>query len=209
MTAAVVVAHPDDETLWAGGTILAHREWEWFIVTLCRAHDQDRAPKFFRALKRLGATGRMADLDDGPEQTPLPQQEVQETVLSLLGRKSFSVILTHGLHGEYTRHLRHEEVSEAVAALWKAGKVRAHTLRMFAYDDGAEQYLPRASEGAHVREALSDELWQDKYRIITEIYGFGAESFEAQTTPREEAFWCFDSPQALRDWMDAERGRWR
>jgi len=209
MTAAVVVAHPDDETLWAGGTILAHREWEWFIVTLCRAHDQDRAPKFFRALKRLGATGRMADLDDEPEQTPLVHQQVEETVLSLLDRKSLDVILTHGPQGEYTRHLRHEEVSKAVAALWQTGRVRAHSLRMFAYEDGGKRYLPRAVEGAHLRTALSDELWQDKYRIITEIYGFGAESFEARTTPREEAFWCFDSPQAYRDWMEEERGRWR
>ena len=25
----MIVAHPDDETLWAGGTILKHPEWHW------------------------------------------------------------------------------------------------------------------------------------------------------------------------------------
>ena len=30
---AVIVAHPDDETLWAGGLLLAHPEWTTFIAT--------------------------------------------------------------------------------------------------------------------------------------------------------------------------------
>lgn len=39
LRAAVVVAHPDDETLWCGGYILAHPEIDWKIVTLSRASD--------------------------------------------------------------------------------------------------------------------------------------------------------------------------
>ena len=40
--AVVIVAHPDDETLWAGGTILMHPETHWTILTLCRTSDPDR-----------------------------------------------------------------------------------------------------------------------------------------------------------------------
>ena len=39
----VVVAHPDDETLWAGGTILSHPAWNWYILSLCRI-SECRAP---------------------------------------------------------------------------------------------------------------------------------------------------------------------
>jgi hypothetical protein len=46
--AAVVVAHPDDETLWRGGYILTHPECHWRIVALSTEHDADRAPKFRR-----------------------------------------------------------------------------------------------------------------------------------------------------------------
>ena len=35
---------------------------------------------------------------------------------------------------------------------------------------------------------LPKDIWQQKYRIITEVYGFGPDSFEARTTPRREAF---------------------
>jgi hypothetical protein len=43
---------------------------------------------------------------------------------------------------------------------------------------------------------LTKEIWLDKRRMITETYGFGLDSWEARSTPREEGFWCFDSPQA-------------
>ena len=80
----VIVAHPDDETLWAGGTILMHPETNWTIVVLCKKNDPDRSVRFNRALDLLQAQGRMGDLDDGPRQTPLSDSEVHEAVLGLL-----------------------------------------------------------------------------------------------------------------------------
>jgi LmbE family N-acetylglucosaminyl deacetylase len=110
---AVIVAHPDDETLWSGGLILAHSDWDWTVVTLCRAGDPDRAPRFFRVLQHLGATGGMGDLDDGPDQLALDQSLIQDTILSLLPTSHFDLLVTHGPRGEYTRHRRHEEVKMA------------------------------------------------------------------------------------------------
>ena len=97
---AIIVAHPDDETLWAGGTILSQPSWRCFIVTLCRASDADRAPKFFRALKEFGAEGKMGDLDDGPDQVPLAEDQLQEALLQLLPQNYFDLILTHSPVGE-------------------------------------------------------------------------------------------------------------
>jgi hypothetical protein len=149
----------------------------------------------------------MVDLDDEPEQIPLAQREVQGTVLSLLADKNFALILTHGPRGEYTHHLRHEETGRAVAALWLEGEISADSLWMFAYEDGGGRYLPRAEKGAHMKSALPEDVWRHKYKIITETYGFACDSFEAKTTPREEAFWCFNSPQELKEWLSKERSR--
>ncbi len=188
---AVIVAHPDDETLWAGGLMLMHPGVKWTVATICRKSDSDRAPKFFKALEEFGAVGYMGDLDDGPEQEPLDSKEMRRTILDLLPLGRFEVIVTHSIDGEYTRHLRHEETAKAVMRLWETGELVAKEVWSFAYEDGDGKYLPRAERGADLQIELPEHIWQKKYEIINSIYGFSEDSFEAKTTPRREAFWRF------------------
>lgn len=188
---AVVVAHPDDETLWAGGLLLSHPEWSPFIVSLCRGNDPDRAPKFSKVLALFNAQGIMGDIDDGPDQIPLPDALVQDAILALLPGRDYELLLTHAPNGEYTRHRRHEEVSRAVTALWHGGKLRAKWLLQFAYEDGGGTHAPRPQQGAGIRLPLSDELLARKSSIITDVYGFSAASWEARAVTDTEAFHCF------------------
>jgi len=205
--AAVIVAHPDDETLWAGGAILMHPTWCWSIATLCRGRDPDRAPKFAKVMYELRADGAMADLDDGPDQTPLEPNLVRETILSLLGATDYDLMITHSPFGEYTRHRRHEETGRAVLALWETGRLSVRQLWMFAYDDGGNRHLPRPVPTAHKVLSLPDDVWRRKQSIVIDLYGFPSTSFEARTVSREEAFWVFESPPAARAWVDARRTR--
>lgn len=188
---AVIVAHPDDETLWAGGTILMHSEVDWTIVSLCRKSDPDRAPKFFQAAREFAARGFIGDMDDEPEQRRLSDRKVKKAIMELVPSANFDIIITHSTAGEYTRHLRHEETGKAVSALWKSETLAAGSLWAFAYEDGNKQYLPRPVDSAEIQVELPNKIWQRKYEIITNIYGFDKDSFEAKTTPRREAFYCF------------------
>jgi LmbE family N-acetylglucosaminyl deacetylase len=196
----VIVAHPDDEILWTGGIILMHPEWDCKVFSLCRASDTDRAPKFHKALLRLGASGQMADFDDGPEQIPLHENEVQQSILNYIDNKHFDLILSHGPKGEYTRHKRHEEVSKAVLTLWHNRSLNADKIWLFAYTDANRSHLPIPETDAHYKLLLSPSILKDKQNIITEIYGFTADSWEARCTPREEAFWTFNSPAKAKKW---------
>ena len=198
---AVIVAHPDDETLWAGGTILIHPSWQWFIVCLCRGSDKDRAPKFLKTLQILGSEGIMGDLDDGPEQKPLDENELKHAILKLLPSRHFDLIISHNPTGEYTRHIRHEEVSKAIIELWHNDKISANELYTFAYEDGGKKYYPRPVENAPVYRTLSKRIWLRKYNIITEIYEFEKSSFEAETTPRAESFWQFTNSHDAKKWL--------
>jgi LmbE family N-acetylglucosaminyl deacetylase len=199
---AIIVAHPDDETLWAGGTILSHPSWQWFIVCLCRGSDNDRAPKFLKTLQVLGSDGIIGDLNDGPEQKPLDENEIEHTILQLLPSRHFNLIISHNPSGEYTRHIRHEETSKAVIKLWKAGKISANELWTFAYEDGNKKYYPRPIKTASVFQKLTEQIWLKKYSIITETYGFERNSFEAETTPRAESFWQFTTPYDAQKWLN-------
>jgi LmbE family N-acetylglucosaminyl deacetylase len=200
-TVAVIVAHPDDETLWAGGTILSHPAWKWFIVCLCRGNDEDRSPRFYNALKILKSEGIIGSLDDGPEQKPLDENEVKESILKLMPVKHFDLIISHNPGGEYTRHLRHEEVGKAVIKLWHAGDISASELWVFAYTDHNKKHYPVADENAGRSRVLTKRIWVRKYRIITETYGFEKGGFEAETTPRTESFWQFTDPSAAKKWL--------
>ena len=135
----------------------------------------------------------MADLDDGPNQEPLPAELLQQTVTRLLPQTRYNLILTHGPAGEYTRHRRHEECSQTVLDLWRASRLHSASLWLFAYEDGGRAYLPRVRNDADRREGLTEEVWLEKRRLITDIYGFGLDSWEARATPREEGFRCFDA----------------
>jgi len=186
---AVIVAHPDDETLWAGGTLLMHPDSRWTIVSLTRKSDPDRAPKFHKVMEQYGATGVMGDLDDGPEQKPLRTIDIEDAIMDLLPSSRYDLVLTHSLWGEYTRHRRHEEVAKAVMALRDSQRVSTGDLWMFAYEDGGGKYLPRPAANCDVTIRLPKDIWQRKYEIITGAYGFAPDSFEAKTTPKEETFW--------------------
>jgi len=198
---AVIVAHPDDETLWAGGTMLSHPSWNWFIVCLSRKSDKEHATKFFDALQVYKAEGIMGDLDDGPDQNPLDEADVENAILELLPPKHFDLIITHNPSGEYTRHIRHEEVSNAVIKLWQAGKISAGELWTFAYEDGDKKYFPLPVGNANICRLLTKRIWLRKYSIMTETYGFKEDSWEAETTPRSEAFWQFTDPYDAKRWL--------
>ncbi len=201
----MLVAHPDDETLWAGGTLLDERGWSPFVVSACRASDADRAPKFRRVLECLNAEGAMADLDDGPAQLELADAAVEAALLGALPTRQFARILTHSPLGEYTRHRRHEEVARAVLRLWARGTLSSPELWLFAYDDDGRQRLPSAIERADIVRELSEETFRTKRALVVDGYGFSEQSWEAQVTPRREAFFRVRDPSSARDWENMRR----
>ena len=119
----------------------------------------------------------------------------------ILPKKPFDLIITHNPNGEYTRHLRHEEVSKAVIDLWHKGKITATELWTFAYEDGNKTYFPKPIENAPIHTILTEQVWLWKYQLMTETYGFKRDSWEAQTTPKQEAFWQFQNWDNAKQWL--------
>jgi LmbE family N-acetylglucosaminyl deacetylase len=195
MNAALIVAHPDDETIWAGGLILGNPEWEWTVLSLCRADDADRAPKFRRVCERLGVTGLISDLDDSASLQPVdPPADVGERILSHLPAGPWDLCVTHGANGEYG-HLRHKEVHAAVLHLAGEGRIICRDLWTFAYECESPGGACRPAPWADVLVDLTPAQLAEKMHIVRELYGYADGSFEVNACISPESFMRYRIPE--------------
>ena len=186
--AVIVVAHPDDEIIWCGGLILQNLQWDWTVLSLCRANDSDRRPKFRSICERLDVSGRISDLDDGNPLKPInPMREIGWRIRQHLAEMDWHLCVTHGADGEYG-HPRHRQIHSEVRRLVDNGVLRCRELWTFAYECDRGKGLCRPRGDADMLLELTDEQLAEKKRIIHEEYGYGEQSFEVTACISPEAF---------------------
>ena len=135
-TGLVIVAHPDDETIWMAGTILKFRNVRWTIFCLTRSYDKDRAPRFKKACRALGARGIILDMEDeGKLSIKQSIPEIKRRIIKQFKGERFDYIFTHGYNGEYG-HPRHKAVCQAVRHLIAKKILKANHFFAFAYRNG-------------------------------------------------------------------------
>jgi LmbE family N-acetylglucosaminyl deacetylase len=193
MRALVIVAHPDDETIWMGGMIIKNKSWNWTIASLCRRDDPDRAPKFRNVCASYGANPIISNLDD-ENLKPLKIPEVVSLITREVPNLEYDYIFTHGKNGEYG-HLRHCEVHQAVKKMVNEGLLKCNKLLFFSYRPGEKEVpgikelkvaVPYKNGGPNI--ILQDFELNKKLKMIQQIYGFNEESFETLCCNKEETF---------------------
>ncbi|NTW22934.1 PIG-L family deacetylase [Candidatus Falkowbacteria bacterium] len=188
--AVVIVAHPDDETIWMGGFILKHPELDWTIMALCRASDADRAPKFKRVCERLGATAIIEDMDDeGNLDYEQTVAEAERIVTKYFFNLPIDYLFTHGANGEYG-HESHIATNEAVKHLLSGGQIKAKRAFCFSYVKKSQKLYAelRPAAAADLTLALSKREFEDKKSIMTSIYGFHPDGIDTNYCTNPEAF---------------------
>jgi len=182
----VIVAHPDDETIWLGGFILSHPKLRWTIFALCRASDPDRAPKFRRICKALGARAIITDLDDEgkiSEKQALPQ--IRSLILKQLAGKKFDRVFTHGANGEYG-HPRHKSVHSTVVGMLKKGELKTKNLYFFNYKKISKYKLAPKTD-SDLKFKLSTKIFAKKKALMTNSYGFAPDGIDTGYCTNPEA----------------------
>lgn len=134
----VIVAHPDDETFWAGATL---QSGDWTSVCLTHRSTKWRRKAYRNALNVLGCKGVIFDLPDRrwDELSKTEIGALYQTIDRLLAQTSLTDVMTHSPNGE-TGHLFHKLISRVVTERIPEGV----ELWYFSFDNG--QHLPRVNE---------------------------------------------------------------
>ena len=113
-TKLMVVAHPDDETLWGGAHLT---EGGWFVVCLTNGYNEVRKNEFYEVIKESGNVGlilKYPDLVGGKRSdwaTSKPQ--IAKDLDLLMKYKHWGMVATHNPDGEYG-HIHHKMTSKLV-----------------------------------------------------------------------------------------------
>jgi len=184
----VIVAHPDDETIWMGGTLLANKSrWDTTIISLCRKKDSDRAPKFRKVCKIYNATCFISDLDDQENGyfKKISTRDIKKRVREFVKNKSYDSVFTHGRNGEYG-HQRHKEVHRAVVEMVRNNELSTEKLLLFDYYKKGKLCCANKNSDKFIN--LRDVSLLRKKEIIRSFYGFDGKSFEVKCSKRTESF---------------------
>lgn len=150
----VITAHPDDETLFFGGTVLSRPNEEWTVVCLTDGNadgrGEERMAELDEACSLLGVDNVIkAGFEDAYEQN-LDQRRLKKFLTSL---PEVDVIFTHGPLGEYG-HPHHIQTCYAVHDFYKEKTIWHPAINCFATK----------------REVLTEEQYNKKLEILAKVY---------------------------------------
>ena len=113
----MIVAHPDDETLWGGANLYKDK---YFVVCLTNGYNHQRSKEFRNILNFTNNRGIILDYPDLQDHAQDKWIESKEGIIkdlsTILNYNHWDKIVTHGPEGT-TGHIHHKKISEYVTKI--------------------------------------------------------------------------------------------
>ena len=115
----MIVAHPDDETLWGGAHLIKER---YFVVCLTNGYNLDRANDYREILKFTKNNGIILNHPDLQDNIIDDWSEfgigIKKDLSKIIKYKFWETIVTHGPDGT-TGHIHHKKICEYITKITK------------------------------------------------------------------------------------------
>lgn len=115
----MIVAHPDDETIWGGMHLLQDK---YLVICLTNGDNPIRAQEFYEVMDKTPGEGVILDFPDKShgkrDDWKSSYQKIEDDLNYLLSKQSFKMIVTHNPKGEYG-HQHHKMTSAITTSIVK------------------------------------------------------------------------------------------
>jgi len=122
LNSLIVIAHPDDETIFCGGTLLSFPKWNWTIVCVTMQQNSPRPQEFDKAINMYKSFGvnisshsTLNKPDENQDLSTIVYEDWKNSINQLDLRPDITI--THNVMGEYG-HKHHLAVSKIVRELF-------------------------------------------------------------------------------------------
>lgn len=156
----MIVAHPDDETIWGGVHLLQD---DYLVICLTNKNNHTRAKEFYKVMNQSHNTGIILDYPDKTNgrrnNWKKVYHEIEADLNYILSNHSFSTIVTHNPKGEYG-HEHHKMTSSIVTCIVKDLNI-TNSLNYFG------RYYKKSSPILPLKHIYDDNLLKQKNQLIS------------------------------------------
>lgn len=115
----MIVAHPDDETIWGGSHLL---KGNYTVLCITNGNNKKRKAEFEQAMKKTHSKGIILTYPDKTngqrDNWKTCKKQIQKEIKKEIDSKNWNQIVTHNPNGEYG-HIHHKMVSKFVTNILK------------------------------------------------------------------------------------------
>jgi len=116
----MIVAHPDDEAIFAGNLLLKEKGWK--VVSITGDDNASRRKDFHRSMKAFGVEEfEMWDYEDGLN-IIFDAKDLRSKIEKELLDRDYEKIVTHNFDGEYG-HIQHKQIHAVVSSIFPDDKL--------------------------------------------------------------------------------------
>lgn len=127
ITKVVFVAHPDDELIFLGNTLM--NEDGWLVVCMTNGGNRTRRKEFINVMNTLNIDYKIFNYKDGLD-ILWDEKKLKKSIHKILNLKEkWDKVVTHNRQGEYG-HFQHKQLNKIVRECYKG-----RNINVFVYKD--------------------------------------------------------------------------